>query len=100
MEEDFIKKLFADGETQLGRVFVNEPVLTNENALQVLDYERATHVIKTASRIGIGVCYCRHKMKHVGRDCAAPMDICMTFNTSAVSLTKHGFARAVGRRNA
>jgi ferredoxin len=95
VEEDFVRDLFADGETQLGRVFVNEPVLTNENALQVLDYERATHVIKTASGIGVGVCYCRHKMKIVGRECAAPMDICMTFNTSAASLTKHGFARAV-----
>jgi len=95
VEEDFVKNLFTEGETQLGRVFVNEPVLTNENALRVLDYERASHVIRTASHIGVGVCYCRHKMRHMGRECGAPMDICMTFNTSAASLTKHGHARAV-----
>ncbi|MEN6422929.1 MAG: (Fe-S)-binding protein, partial [Smithella sp.] len=59
IEEDFIKALFVDGETQLGRVFVNESVLSNENALHVLDYEKASEVIKTASQIGIGVCYCR-----------------------------------------
>ena len=95
VEEDFIKDLFLNGETQLGRVFVNEGVLTNENALHVLDYERASEVIKTASQIGIGVCYCRHKMEHVGLNCAAPMDICMTFNGPAESLIRHKIARKV-----
>jgi ferredoxin len=79
----------------LGRVYVHEPVLSSDNALHVLDYERASEVIRTASHRGIGVCYCRHKMAHVDRACAAPMDICMTFNGSAESLTRHGFARPV-----
>ncbi len=96
VEEDFVRELFTEGETQIGRVFVNEPALTERNAFQVLDYERASHVIRTATHIGVGVCYCRHKMKIMGRECGAPMDICMTFNTSAASLTKHGHARAVG----
>ncbi len=59
VEEDFIKNLFLVGETQLGRVFVHEPVLSRENALHVFDYERATEVIKTASHIGISTCYGR-----------------------------------------
>ncbi|MBN1482912.1 4Fe-4S dicluster domain-containing protein [candidate division KSB1 bacterium] len=95
VEEDFIKHLFTDGETQLGRTFVHEPVLSNENALHVLDYERASEVIKTASCRAVGVCYCRHKMQHVHQACDAPMDICMTFNSSAESLSKHGHARAI-----
>ncbi|MCP4140504.1 MAG: 4Fe-4S dicluster domain-containing protein [Chloroflexi bacterium] len=95
VEEDFIRELFVRGETQLGRVFVNEPVLSSENALHVLDYERASEVIQTATHRGIGVCYCRHKMEHVGRNCDAPMNICMTFNNSAASLTRHGYARLV-----
>jgi Na+-translocating ferredoxin:NAD+ oxidoreductase RNF subunit RnfB len=95
VEEDFIKDLFLVGETRLGRVFVHEPVLSSENALYVFDYERASEVIKTASHIGIGICYCRHKMSHVDRDCDAPKEICMTLNATAVSLIKHGFARKV-----
>jgi len=95
VEEDFIKELFTRGDTQLGRVFVHEPVLTNENAVHVLDYERATHVIKTASHRGIGTCYCRHKMSHLNKSCGAPMDICMTFGTTAASLIKNGYAREV-----
>jgi ferredoxin len=95
VEEGFIKDLFTNGETQLGRVFVNEEVLSGENALHVLDYERASEVIKTASSIGIGVCYCRHKMEHIGNNCTAPMEICMTFNGSADSLTRHGIAKKI-----
>jgi len=93
VEEDFIKALFVGGETQLGRVFVQEPALGQTNRMQVLDYERASEVIKTASHIGISLCYCRHKMVHVGRACDAPRQICMTFNTSGRSLINHGFAR-------
>ena len=95
IEEDFIKNLFTLGETQLGRTYVNEEVLSAENALQVLDYERASEVVKTASTIGIGICYCRHKMEHIGKNCNSPMEICMTFNSSADSLTRHGIARKV-----
>ena len=95
VEEDFIRELFTRGETQLGRTFVHEPALSNENALHVLDYERASEVIESASHIGVGRCYCRHKMEHVGKACDAPQDICMTFNITAASLTKHGAARAI-----
>lgn len=95
VEQDFIKDLFLKGETKLGRVFVHEPVLSKKNELHVLDYERATKVIETASSIGISICYCRHKMLHVGRDCDAPKEICMTFNMTAASLIKHGFAKKV-----
>jgi hypothetical protein len=48
VEEDFIKDLFLRGNTQLGRVFVQERTLPDKTALHVLDYERASEVIKTA----------------------------------------------------
>ncbi|MEJ2635531.1 MAG: 4Fe-4S dicluster domain-containing protein [Calditrichia bacterium] len=97
VEEDFVKSLFTHGETQLGRVFVNEPALSAENALHVLDYERASEVIKGATHRAIGICYCRHKMQHLDRACDAPLDICMTFNGTAESLIKHGIAREVDK---
>jgi ferredoxin len=97
VEEDFIRDLLTRGQTQLGRTFVHEPALSRENALHVLDYERATEVINQATHRAIGICYCRHKMQHMDRACAAPQDICMTFNVSAASLIKHGHARPVGK---
>ena len=100
VEEDFIKALFAGGESGLGRVFVNEEVLSGEESLRVLDHEKASEVVATASSIGVGVCYCRHKMEHMGRACRAPQDVCLTFNGVAESLTKHGVARAISRPEA
>jgi len=93
VEDDFFQHMFEGGETQLGRVFVNEQVLPNSVA--VLDYERASEVVKTARHMGISLCYCRHKMQHVDQACDAPMDICMTFNDTAQGLIRHGFARQV-----
>lgn len=83
------------GETQLGRVFVNEQSLPADRTLTVMDYERASETIRSAQHMGIGDCYCRHKMLHLGKACNAPMQICMTFSGSAQSLIKHGIARRV-----
>jgi ferredoxin len=60
-----------------------------------MDYERASEVIHMASHMGVGACYCRHKMQHMGKSCDAPMNICMTFSGTAQSLIKHGIARKV-----
>jgi Pyruvate/2-oxoacid:ferredoxin oxidoreductase delta subunit len=95
VEEDFVKALFLQGETHLGRVFVNEAALPSELSLHVLDYERASEVVRRATHIGVSLCYCRHKMQHARRACDAPLDICMTFNTVASSLVRHGAARRV-----
>jgi ferredoxin len=95
VEEDFIRELFTHGETELGRVFVHETAMPEELSLQVMDYERASEVVRTASHRALGVCYCRHKMMHMGRACDAPMNNCMTFNNVADSLVRHGIAREV-----
>jgi len=95
VEEDFIRALFANGETNLGRVFVHEPAVPPELSLHVLDYERASHIIRSASEMAVGICYCRHKMEHLGKACDAPRDICMTFNNTASSLIRHGIAGKV-----
>jgi ferredoxin len=95
VEEDFILDLFTRGETQMGRTFVHEPALPADNSLHVLDYERASMVISEASFRAVSMCFCRHKMQHLGKACDAPMDICMTFNMTAASLARHGNAREV-----
>lgn len=95
IEEDFIKDLFLDSETKMGRTFVQEEVLSKDNLVSILDYEKASHIIKTASHIGISMCYCRHKMVHLEKACNAPMVICMTFNNVAESLIRHNYARGI-----
>ncbi|AFL67818.1 4Fe-4S dicluster domain-containing protein [Sulfurospirillum barnesii] len=97
VEEDFIKDLFANGQTQLGRAFVNEQALSEENVLHVLDFERASHIIESSQYMGVGTCYCRHKKMHLGEACDAPLEICMTFGASAQSLTKYNYARRIDK---
>ncbi len=97
VEEDFMRELFVTGDTGLGRVFVQEPAVKEPYAMEILDWEKASEVIETARYRGISMCYCRHKKQHLGTACDAPMDICMTFNTAAGSLIKHGHAREVSK---
>lgn len=97
VEDEFALDLFCQGETQLGRTFVREPSLPSADGLFVLDWERASVVIETADPMAVGVCYCRHKAKHAASACDAPFEICMTFNTSAASLSRHGYARKIDK---
>lgn len=103
VEEDFVKDLFYATETRLGRVYVQEPILTRENTIHILDYERASHIIEEATHIGLGMCYCRHKMSHAGQPCEinAPWDVCLTFGNVARSLAEHGqHARLIDKKEA
>lgn len=95
VEEDFVKSLFVGGNTQFGRIFVNEDALTEDNNLYVLDYERSSEVIQTSKTMAVSMCYCRHVQEHRGQACDAPMDICMTFGDVAESLIRHGYAREI-----
>jgi len=93
VEDDFMLSIVGRGQTQLGRVFVNETVLPE---VHVLDYERASSVIATSKHMAVSLCFCRHKATRMGDVCNAPIeDICMTFNDVADSLVRHGFARSV-----
>ena len=103
VEEDFIKDLFFATETRLGRVFVQEPVLANSKTNHILDYESAAHIVEEAEYIGLGTCYCRHKMYHAGHPCEinAPWDVCLTFDNVARSLAEHGeYARLISKEEA
>lgn len=103
VEEEFVTDLFFVTETRMGRVFVQEPVLSTDKTNHILDYERATHIIEDADYIGVGTCYCRHKMLHAGHPCEinAPLDVCMTFGNVARSLAEHGqYARLIDKKEA
>ncbi len=99
VDEDFIKELFST-ETQLGRTYVNEEALSAAPSLQVLDFDRVSFLVQEASATAVGICYCRHKMSHVGRACTNRQDNCITLNSAAESLIKHGIAREISKAEA
>jgi Pyruvate/2-oxoacid:ferredoxin oxidoreductase delta subunit len=97
VEEDFIKDLFFGTETKFGKVFVQEGVLSSENKLEIMDYDRASNVIKDAEFISVSMCFCRHKAEHLGEQCDAPMETCITMGSTAYTLSKHGYAREIDK---
>ncbi|HUT80752.1 MAG TPA: 4Fe-4S binding protein [Candidatus Bathyarchaeia archaeon] len=98
-EDDFLFAIFAT-KTPIDRVFVQEETIQLKDYSIVLDYERASKVIDTASCITVGTCYCRHKMEHKGKACDQPQDVCLTFNGAAKSLSKHGIAKEINKEEA
>ena len=98
-EDDFLFAIF-DSQTPIDRVFVQEETIKEEDYSIVLDYERATQVIETASCITVGTCYCRHKMEHLGKACDQPQEVCLTFNGAAKSLSNHGIGKEISKEEA
>ncbi len=99
VEEDFMKGIFSL-EPAIGRALVQEDAIQEKDRVVVLDYERASHIIDTSSCITVGICYCRHKMEHLGKACQNPQEVCLTFNKSAESLAKHKIARSISKEEA
>ncbi len=98
-EDDFVAKALMH-KTSIARTLVHENSLNQHEQSEILDYERATQIIDTATCITVGTCYCRHKMEHVGKACKAPQDVCLTFNGTAESLSKHGIAKEITKEEA
>ncbi|GFO65516.1 4Fe-4S binding protein [Geomonas paludis] len=94
-EEEYIRDLYTDGNTASTRIMVDEDQVPPSNLARLFNYERASEVIQGAKRIGVGTCSCRHKMRHVGRACSAPLETCMVFDDLADSLIRHEHAREI-----
>ena len=91
-DDRFARDVFQET-TQLGRTLVREEAL--EDYSEVLDWEKASHVITTAKAVGISLCACRHKASHLDKACAAPLKTCLTFGNSARILVNKGMAEPV-----
>ncbi len=98
VEGDFIQQQ-GSANPALSRVFPHEDMLEDVSS-EVLSYDRVSRGIDAASCITVGMCYCRHKMEHLGRACDGTMDACLTFNDVAKHLSKQGIAREITREQA
>lgn len=92
--EDFARSVFQKN-TQIGRALVHEEHLPEDTHTEILDYERATHIVKTASVVALSSCACRHKAHHLDKACDAPMDVCLSLNGAAKILVRNGHAKMI-----
>jgi ferredoxin len=75
-------------------------VLPHEDALseyvEILNYEKATELIKEADKYSIGLCSCRHKKLHLNeKECSTPLDTCSTLGWGADYMIRHNLAKEV-----
>ncbi len=89
----FADSVFGQGESVLGRAMVNEEVLASQDHSEVLDYERATHLIEESGGGAVSLCYCRHKGEHLGHPCEHPQDICTSLQPAADFTIRRNFGR-------
>ncbi len=83
-----------------GRIYVQTGALDDKQKKEIKDYEKAENVIDTAYSIGLGICYCRHKMEHLGKKCRHEQMNCLTFNEGAESFIRHGLAKKITKTQA
>ena len=102
MTEDdgrFARAVF-DQTTQLGRSLPRESALPPSPAVEVLDYEKASAIIRDARAVAVSLCACRHKAAHLGHACDRPQRTCLTFGGSSGMLVPHGMAESIDRAEA
>jgi len=93
-DDRFVRAVFQ-GQTQVGRSLVHEEALPEGDHTEILDWERATHIVKTASATAVGICQCRHKAQHLGKVCDSPVRNCLTLNSGAETMIRNGIAEQV-----
>ncbi len=98
-DDRFARAVFS-GDTQIGRAMVREETLPEDDFTEVLDWERATHAIRSARSISLSFCSCRHEAEHLGRACSRPQETCLSFNIGAETLIGQGFGRAIDQAEA
>ena len=100
-DEDRLMRSVFRGRTQLGRALVREEALPGEEALpdgdfvEVLDWERAGQLIRSAGSLSVSLCACRHKASHLGRACDRPQENCLSLDDGAETMIRMGAGRRI-----
>jgi len=94
-DNSFIVANMSGGNTfSVMRTIPHEEGFRPEDAIEVLDYEKARTIIENAKRFGIGICSCRHEKHHLDeKKCEVPLDNCTSFGFGVDYLVRNRLAR-------
>jgi len=82
--------------TSIARALPYEEALRNH--VEILDYEKATHLIDEVDKYSVGLCSCRHKKEHSGeKRCDVPMETCTSLGHGADYLIRNKLAREISK---
>lgn len=83
------------GETQLARTLVREEALPADSHTEILDWERASRIVREARSLSVALCACRHERSLVGEACDAPLRTCLSLNHGAEATIRAGVAEPI-----
>mgnify|MGYP001827064614 CR=1 FL=1 len=83
-------------QTSWARALPHEQAIDETEHAQILDYERASELVRSAEHHALGICSCRHEKHHLGRRaCETPLGVCASLGWCAEYMIRHGAARQV-----
>ncbi|MBC9785583.1 4Fe-4S binding protein [Heliobacterium chlorum] len=92
--EKGVSEEFFGADTKMFQTWTYESLMPEEVETEVLDYEKASAMIRDAGGGSLTMCYCRHQALHRGTVCDAPIhDVCMSLGNASEWLVRRGFAR-------
>ena len=94
-DDDTLNRSVFAGSTQLGRSLVREEALPEQPTVEVLDWERATHIVASARSVAVSLCPCRTHTALIGEGCGKPTRTCLTFGGAADVLVRSGLAEPI-----
>lgn len=95
LEDDRFSRAVFEGQTQVGRSLPREESLPMGDHIEILDYDRASEVVKNASSHAVSLCACRHKAEHLGKACQHDQNNCLSFGGAADVLVHNGLAKHI-----
>lgn len=94
-----VAREFFGSETKLMRTLVYERLIPAVVETEVLDYEKASEMIRQSGGGALSTCACRHKAVHLGKPCAmnAPLkDVCTSLGETADWIVRRGLGKPAG----
>lgn len=98
-DETFYSANAGEGEKlSVMRTLPHEESFSNEDFVEVLDYEKARTIVENTDKLAVGLCSCRHEKEHIGKkNCKVPVNKCSSFGIAADYLIRHNMATEVSR---
>jgi NAD-dependent dihydropyrimidine dehydrogenase PreA subunit len=93
-DHTFAQAVFR-GSVQIGRSLVREEALPDQPPTEVLDWERATSIVGTATTVAVARCPCREHARLLGMACDAPLRTCLSLGGAAEALIRADLAERI-----
>jgi ferredoxin len=93
----FYAENFKNGQqVSIARTLPHEGAILEEDHVEVMDYEKATSLVKAANKFAISLCSCRHEKHHLGgKKCDIPLETCTTFGFGADYVIRNKMGREI-----